>query len=150
MSPIFSITHGCYCLEINTYCCESVCSWSRRLNHISNILRCHSNVRHDEKTTKEVQQQEITSLNSLFERPPPASLYNSVSNICSKTWHTTLKSKQNNVFATRLQTSQSAHETSNLFRREKKHHEKKVISFGYLQALGVENGTLVNAGVQKL
>jgi len=47
------------------------------------------------------------------------------------------------VFATRLQ-------TIDLFRCEKKHHEKQVISFAYHQALGVENDTLVNGGVQKL
>jgi len=61
-----------------------------------------------------------------------------------------MKSKQNSVFATRLQTSQSAHEAIYLFRCEKKHHEKQVISFGYLQALGVVNDILVNGGVQKL
>ena len=118
--------------------------------HSSNILRCHSNVRHDRRTTKQVQQQEITSLNAQCKQQLPASLYNGISNICSKTWETTLKSKQNNVFGTRLQTFQSAHETINLFRCEKKHHEKQVTSFSYLQALGVENDTMLNGGVQKL
>jgi len=60
-----------------------------------------------------------------------------------------MKSKQNSVFATRLQTSQSAHETIELFKCEKKQHKKQVNSFGYLQAWGVENDTLVNRGVQK-
>jgi len=42
------------------------------------------------------------------------------------------------------------HETVNLFRWEKNHREKQTISFGDLQALGVEKDTLVNGGVQKL
>ena len=32
----------------------------------------------------------------------------------------------------------------------KKHHEKQIISFGYLQALGVENVTFANGGVREL
>jgi len=60
-----------------------------------------------------------------------------------------LKSKQNSVFATRLQTSQSEHETIDLFRCVKKHHEKQVISFRYLQAFGIDKDTLVNGEVQK-
>jgi len=32
----------------------------------------------------------------------------------------------------------------------KKHHEKQAISFGYLQALGVENDTFANGGEQNL
>jgi len=54
------------------------------------------------------------------------------------------------VFATRLQTSQSPHEIIDLFRWEKKHHEKQATSSGHLQALGVENDTLASGGVQKL
>jgi len=41
-----------------------------------------------------------------------------------------MKSKQNSVFATRLQTSQSTHETIDLVTCEKKNHEKQVIRFG--------------------
>ena len=33
VSPIFSLIHGCWCLENNTYCCESVCSWPRKLKY---------------------------------------------------------------------------------------------------------------------
>ena len=87
--------------------------------------------------------------NALCKWPLLASLYNSISNIRSKTWQTTLKTKQNSVFATRLQTSQSAHKTINLLRWTK-HHEKQEISFGYLQALGVKNNILVNGRMQKL
>jgi len=36
------------------------------------------------------------------------------------------------------------------FRCEKMHHEKQVISFGYLQAKRGENNTLINGEVQKL
>jgi len=46
----------------------------------------------------------------------------------------TLKSGQNNVFATILQTPQSAHETINIFKCEKEHHEEQIIRFGYHQA----------------
>ena len=69
--------------------------------------------------------------------------------ICSKTWQTTLKFKQNSAFASRLQTSQLSHETFDLLVWEKKRKEKLIIGFDYLQALGLQNDTLVNGGVQK-
>jgi len=50
------------------------------------------------------------------------------------------------MFATRLQASQSAQETIDLFRCEKNHHEKQVFSFGFLQGSGAEIDTLVTAG----
>ena len=69
--------------------------------------------------------------------------------MCSETWETTLKSKQNSIFATRLQPSRSAYDTFDLCVK-KKHHGKEIVSFGYLQALGVENVTFANGGVREL
>jgi len=40
--------------------------------------------------------------------------------------------------------------TLNYRRREKNHHEKQAINFGYLQAFGVKNDNLVNCGVHKV